>query len=810
MNGGPTAAGPPARGDEVPGSGAGREVMGRRYHVTGVVQGVGFRPFVHRLATRHGLAGSVRNESGAVYIEVEGPPAALEAFGAALSRDAPSLARIDSVRAEPFEPSGTRGFRVLESRSTPGRLPVSPDVAICDACRDELLDPQNRRFRYPFITCTDCGPRYTVIESMPYDRERTSMREFPQCPECEREYAEPADRRFHSETNSCAACGPRLWLVGSNGGPAREGDAALEEAASLLEGGAVVAIRGLGGYHLACDATSETAVQRLRTDKARREKPLAVMTLDLDGARALGHLGPIEEAILTGPERPVVLLRARDGSKLAPSVSPGLDTVGVMLAYTPLHLLLLDRVGRPLVMTSGNVSELPICTSNREAQQRLAPLATAFLMHDREIVSRYDDSVVRVMGGEQVFLRRARGYAPLPLPLPVAAPEPLLAVGPHLKNTFTLASGTTAFVSQHIGDLENVETLAHFRDALRRYRELFRIEPGVAVRDLHPGYLSTRIAEELGLSRLIDVQHHHAHVAAVAAEHGITEPVVGISYDGTGYGDDGHTWGAEVLLADLSSYRRVGRLRYAPMPGGDLAARQPWRVAAGYLSLEPELAAAFERAFEPVPRHEREVVEAQIERGLNSPLASSMGRLFDAAAAVLGLRHTASYEGQAAMELEARAAAGFLALQDGGDADPERLLRAGSAGRVPALPFPVTRAPGPGGDIQVMDPLPLLAELGERAAGGVPEGQLAAAFHLAVGRRAAGVAERACRDAGVRRVALGGGVFQNALLMAIVERELEERGLEVLRPRLLGPNDGSISYGQAAVAAAVLSLERGR
>jgi hydrogenase maturation protein HypF len=771
------------------------------------VQGVGFRPFVHRLALRNGLAGWVRNESGEVYIEVEGPAAGVESFVRDLRADAPVLARIDALDAETVPARGAAGFRVLESRATEGRLPVSPDVATCDACARELFDPADRRFRYPFITCTDCGPRYTVIEAMPYDRVRTAMRAFPQCPTCRREYTDPAERRFHSETNSCADCGPRVWLSRQDAAPHGDGVEAIEGAAQVLEAGDVLAIRGLGGYHLACDATNEFAVRRLRVRKARDEKPLAVMVLRLEDARRLCHVGPVEEEILTAAQRPIVLLRSRVDSGLAPSVSPGLDTIGVMLAYTPLHSLLLERVGRPLVMTSGNLSEFPICTANAEASSRLADVADAFLMHDREIVSRYDDSVVRVVAGVPVFLRRARGYAPLPVPLPIGSPQPLLAVGPHLKNTFTLAAEDTAFVSQHIGDLENVETLDHYREALLRYRTLFRIEPEVVARDLHPGYLSSRIAEEMGLATVIDVQHHHAHIAAVAGEHGVLEPVVGVAFDGTGYGDDGNTWGAEILLADLRGYERLARLRYAPMPGGDLAARRPWRAAAGYASLQPELRESFGQAFQDVSAEERRIVDAQIERRVNAPLASSMGRLFDAAAAVLGVRRGTSYEGQAAMELEALARR-YLARVSGDVEDPAVSIGSRSVlERLPRIEMPVDRPPG---SPAVMDPVPLLAELGRMAAAGEDAGRLAAAFHVTVGEVTVGLAEAACAERSIARVALGGGVFQNSLLLAIVKEGLASRGLDVLLPERLGPNDGSISYGQAVVAAARLAEEQGR
>ncbi len=782
-------------------------LQARRLRVTGVVQGVGFRPFLHRLAARYGLAGWTRNESGEVYVEVEGPAHALEAFTRALSAEAPVLARIDGLEAEVVSPRGVTGFRVLESRATEGRLPVSPDVATCPACTSELFDPADRRFRYPFITCTDCGPRYTLIETMPYDRIRTAMRAFPQCPTCQREYTDPEDRRFHSETNSCAECGPRVWLTGQDGAPLADGAGAIEAASGMLGAGEVVAIRGLGGYHLACDATSEFAVARLRARKARDEKPLAVMVKDVEEAAALCHLEPAEREVLTGSERPIVLLRSRHDSGLAPSVSPGLDTVGVMLAYTPLHLLLLDLVGRALVMTSGNLSDLPICTANAEASRKLADVADAFLMHDRDIVARYDDSVVRVVGGAPFFLRRARGYAPLPVPLPIASPRPLLAVGPHLKNTFSLVVEDAAYVSQHVGDLENVETLDHYREALRRFTALFRIEPEVVARDLHPGYLSSRIADEVGVPRVVDVQHHHAHIAAVAGEHGVVDPVIGVAFDGTGYGDDGHTWGAEIILADLKGYRRLARLRYAPMPGGDLAARRPWRVAAGYASLEPDLAESFGIACRDVPDEERRIVGVQIEKGVNAPLASSMGRLFDAAAAVLGVRRGSSYEGQAAMELEALARR-FVSGSPGVGGDPAESIGSASVrARLPRITMPVDRSPG---DPAVMDPVPLLAELADRAAAGEDAGLLAAAFHLSVGDTTVELAASACEDHSIAHVALGGGVFQNSLLLAIVGEGLVSRGLDVLLPELLGPNDGGISYGQAVVAAALLADEQGR
>jgi hydrogenase maturation protein HypF len=620
-----------------------------------------------------------------------------------------------------------------------------------------------------------------VIEAMPYDRARTTMRAFTPCPGCAREYADPRDRRYHSQSNSCAECGPRLWLVTGEPRPDPEGWDALRGAATLLTDGRIVAIRGLGGFHLATDATNDRAVRRLRERKLREAKPLAVMVRDLARARTLGRVGPAEARLLQSAERPIVLLERRPGAPLADGIAPGLDTVGVMTAYTPLHALLLELTQRPLVMTSGNRTDEPIATGNEEALARLSEIADAFLLHDRDIVARYDDSVIRVVDDDPVFARRARGFAPRPLPLPVATPIPLVAVGPHLKHTFTLAHGSQAYVSQHIGDLESLETLEHFRSALSTWRRLFRIEPAVVVRDRHPGYLSTRVAEELGL-RAIAVQHHVAHVAAVLAEHGRTDQAIGVAFDGTGYGDDGHTWGAEVFVTSLTEARRVARMRYAPMPGGDLAARSPWRAALGYQSLAGNGGPAFSAAFRGLSDAGLALVRRQLAARVNAPLASSMGRLFDAAAAVLGVRRESAYEGQAPMELEAL------------------------AGRRSARALPFTLTEGPDG-LVILDPLPLLAALDERRARGEDVADLAARFHETVADATAALVSWVGADTGLPTVVLSGGVFQNARLLAGVRRRLAEQGFEVLTPRALGPNDGAVSYGQAAVAAALLARE---
>jgi hydrogenase maturation protein HypF len=758
------------------------ERTARLVRVTGLVQGVGFRPFVHRLAVRHRLGGWIRNTSGDVQIVIEGASFEIESFLNELQVEAPPLARIDGVSVAPEEPRRRTEFTIEASQDeVDQRLPVAPDVATCAECEAELFDPSNRRYRYPFVTCTNCGPRYTVIRAMPYDRARTSMAAFVQCPECLAEYRDPTDRRHHSETNSCPRCGPRIWYESPAGSALIGTEAALAHAAGLIRDGGILALRGLGGFHLAVDATNEEAVRRLRARKRREAKPLALMVRTLDEAHAIACPADVHCRALLGPEHPIVLLPVRLGAGIAPSIAPGQAEIGVTLAYTPLHHLLLDLVRRPLVMTSGNRSEEPIATGNEEARARLAGIADGYLLHDREIVARYDDSVIRVIRGAPTFLRRARGYAPLPLRLPVASPVPLVAVGPELKNTFTLVHGSSAYVSQHIGDLESLATLEHFRAALAAYRDLFRVEPRIGVRDLHPGYLSTRVAGELELERVIAVQHHHAHIAAVLAEHGETAPAIGVAYDGTGYGEDGCVWGSEILVADLAGYRRFGHLRYAPLPGGDTAARNPWRAAIGYSSLGPGLDGALRLAWRGVDSDEVAMVRRQVERRLNAPLASSMGRLFDAAAAVIGLRQSCSYEGQAAMELEA------------------------IAGRRPGIESPVEleRIEGQ----WLVDPTPLLAALAWRRERGADPADLAATFHTSVAAFTDQLVARAVAETGIRTVVLAGGVWQNARLSESVGRRLAERGLRVLVPARLPPNDGAVSYGQGAIGAALLAGE---
>ncbi len=754
----------------------------QRLCVTGVVQGVGFRPFVYGLATRLDLKGWVCNTSSGVTIEVEGAPEAVNEFQHALTHDAPPLARIERVSAEHLPPDGFTRFDIRESQSQPGAFqPVSPDIAICPDCLRELYDPADRRYRYPFINCTNCGPRFTIIKDVPYDRPRTTMAPFEMCPDCAREYHDPLNRRFHAQPVACLACGPRVWLVEGEdeevGNRQREAHA-IERAQALLQQGKIVAVKGLGGFHLACDATHEAAVAELRRRKGRVDKPFALMMADLTTVERYCHVSPEERALLESRERPIVLVWKREGAScpIAPSVAPGQHTLGVMLPYTALHYLLLTDDRRPpsaLVMTSGNFSEEPIATRNDEALARLASLADAFLLHDRDIHIRTDDSVVRVFAGAELPIRRSRGYAPFPVKLPFTVP-PLLAVGGELKNTFCVARDQYAFLSHHIGDVENLETLRSFEAGIAHFESLFRITPEIIAHDLHPDYLSTRYALRITQhATRIPVQHHHAHIAACLAENGHRgeRPVIGVAFDGTGYGTDGAIWGGEFVIADYAGFERAAHLAYVPLPGGDAGTRKPARVALAHLlaaglSLEGDLP-----PISALSVTERRIVERQIATGLNSPPTSSMGRLFDAVASLIGLRHEMNYEGQAAIELEAITdpdEAGAYAFEIGqGSISPQPVIRAVVA------------------DVRANAPLPIIS----------------ARFHNGVAAMIREVCVRLREQQGLNQAALSGGVFQNVTLLGKTLALLRSAGFEVFTHRLVPPNDGGIALGQAVIAA---------
>ncbi|AZM87407.1 carbamoyltransferase HypF [Streptomyces sp. W1SF4] len=767
----------------------------RRVTVRGVVQGVGFRPYVYTRATGLGLAGHVTNTPDGVVAEIEGTPAAVAAFCARLAAEAPPLAVVDTVDHHTLPPAGGAGFAIIPSRTTagPARTLVPPDVATCADCLAELADPADRRHRHPFITCTHCGPRFTIVTGLPYDRAHTTMARFPMCPDCAREYADPADRRFHAQPVACPACGPRLRLL--TGAPPREDPAAdpVAGARRLLAEGAVLAVKGLGGYHLACDATRPAAVAELRRRKDRGDKPFALMARSLPDVEHLAVIGPAERALLTGPERPIVLLRRRPASAaaLTADVAPGSPDLGVMLPYTPVHHLLLGLPGDPpgprlLVMTSGNLSGEPIVTDDAEALERLAHLADAWLTHDRPIHVPCDDSVVRVCDGEPLTVRRSRGHAPLPVALPLPVP-PTLAAGGDLKNAFCLGEGRKAWLSAHIGDMDDLATQTAFERAERQLESITGVTPALFAADRHPGYRSTAwAARHAGTRPLVRVQHHHAHVASAMAEHGLdgTRRVIGIAFDGTGYGDDGAVWGGEVLLADYTGATRFAHLAYVPLPGGDAAVRRPYRMAVAHLwaaglARTPDLPAVA-----ACPPAELPVLERQLERGLNCAPTSSMGRLFDAVSSLAGVCHLAGYEAQAAVELEAAA----LAAPAG---DPHPGYRFALHPPPPGTRGPYTAAPAP-----------VLAAVAADVRAGTPPGTVAARFHAAVAALVADACLAARAAHGLDTVALTGGVMANTLLSAACSRLLREHGFTVLRQHRVPPNDGGLALGQLMVAAA--------
>ncbi|MBE9502100.1 MAG: carbamoyltransferase HypF [Chloroflexi bacterium] len=751
--------------------------------VRGVVQGVGFRPFVYQLATKHDLKGWVLNTSGDVKIEVEGEKEALDQFIVELERMAPPLARIEGITAAGAPAKGYTQFEIRHSLAEEGKYQlVSPDIATCEACKRELLSPEDRRYRYPFTNCTNCGPRFTIIEDIPYDRPKTTMRHFKMCPDCQREYDAPLDRRFHAQPNACPKCGPFLELTDSDGRTIAVEDV-ITEASRLLKEGKILAIKGLGGFHLACDATNGEAIQTLRDRKRRSYKPLAIMLATLEQIKEHCFVSVEEEKLLTSPECPILLLRWKDGSSVSRKVAPELKYLGVMLPYTPLHHVLLRKTGLPLVMTSGNISEEPIAKDNDEALRRLKGIADFFVVHNRDIHARYDDTVAFVGRGKMQLARRARGYAPYPIHLPFRAKE-ILACGAELKNTFCVTREDHAFISQHIGDMENLETLEHFANTIELYQKLFRIKPQILAHDLHPEYLSTKYAKErAGEFTLVPVQHHHAHIVSCMVENGVQEPVIGVAFDGTGYGSDGTIWGGEFLIADFKGFERVGHLEYVPLPGAAAAIERPYRMAFSYLStLLGKSALDRELPFlRNIDQYEKEVMKRQLEKKINCPMTSSCGRLFDGVSALIGIRARVDYEAQAAIELE------MAAPDDFQDTD--------------SYPFSIAEQDG----VKVVKLSELFQAIIHDLDNGLPVSTISARFHHTMARMVADMCHRIAAERGLRTVALSGGVFQNRLLLKLTADLLEKEGFVVLTHSLVPTNDGGISLGQATIANFVFS-----
>jgi hydrogenase maturation protein HypF len=750
--------------------------------VRGVVQGVGFRPYIFSLARRRDLRGQVLNNAAGVLIDVEGEKNDIEQFINEIEFNPPPLSQIESVeRRDNLPLANYLEFRIVESESA-GRkfVPLSADIATCADCLRELFDPRDRRYRYPFINCVNCGPRFTIVEDVPYDRARTTMREFTMCAACRAEYENPCDRRFHAEPTACVVCGPRLYLTDENGRELEGGDDAIGYARGLLLQGQILAIKGVGGFHLACDAANAEAVERLRRRKYREYKPFALMAGSIEMIKDYCSVSTFERDLLLSTQRPIALLARKPESALPDwpmAVAPGLNSLGFMLPYAPLHYLLLENLDRPLVMTSGNVSDEPICYENRDALERLSKIADYFLLHNRRIHVRADDSVVCARGKKEMMLRRARGYAPRALRTSIRFAREVLACGAELKNTFCLARGDHAFISHHIGDLENLETLRSFEHGIEHFKRLFNLRPEVIVHDLHPEYISTKYAMALDDELVkVGVQHHHAHIASCMADNGVDGEVIGVAMDGLGFGTDGRFWGGEFLVADFARAERVAHLEYTRMPGGMKAIREPWRMAMSYLhrALGDEV---LDLDLDFVRRRDRRVwarLRQIIDQGMNSPETSSMGRLFDAVASLTGMRDVAHYEGQAAIELEMMADE-----SQGGSYEFDY-----SGGIIE--PGPVIRD--------------IVADLIRR----IPATVIAAKFHNAVASLIFQVARRIRAERRLHRVALSGGVFQNRLLLKRTTRLLESTGFEVLTHSRVPPNDGGIALGQAVVGDAVV------
>lgn len=736
----------------------------------GIVQGVGFRPFVFQIAQRYDLRGWVLNTSGGVLIDVEGKDSSLQAFLEDLNMQLPPLARIETISVQEAELAGYRDFTIRQSQAQPkGYVSISPDVGTCADCQKELMDADCYRYGYPFINCTNCGPRFSIITDIPYDRQYTSMRNFQMCDTCSQEYHDPYDRRFHAQPNACAHCGPRLNFLGGTPLKVIKGDA-MKLTVQALQEGKIVAIKGLGGFHLACRATDETAVSELRRRKHRYGKPIAVMMKDVEAAAEYCELSTTEEKLLASPRRPIVILLKRQDVQIAASVTQGLPTLGVMLPYTPLHFLLLAGIKEPLVMTSGNITEEPLVSSNDAALAQLGGIADCFLLHNRDIVNKIDDSVTRVIAGREAVIRRARGYAPEPLLLPEKLPE-ILGCGPEQKNTFCLTREQHAFVSQHIGDLDNLPTLEYYEGMIAFYKHIFRIKPNIVAYDLHPAYLSTQYAQAMDNVRLIGVQHHHAHIVSCMLENGITGLVIGIVCDGTGFGTDGNLWGGEFMLADYRSFTRLGHFKYVQMPGGEKAIKEPYRMAYGYLySLFGKDARTFTKYTGTIDEDELNLMEQQMDKHLNAPLTSSCGRLFDAVAALINLARMARYEGEAAVRLESVI---DKSVTDYYDYDLKEYI---------------------------LNPAPVLQGVYEDLLNGTFSSIIAAKFHNTLIHAITEVCREISTYTGVKNVCLSGGVMQNAYLLEGLIKELTKKGLHVFWQQKVPANDGGISLGQVMIA----------
>ncbi|MDY0039730.1 MAG: carbamoyltransferase HypF [Desulforhabdus sp.] len=748
--------------------------------IGGIVQGVGFRPFIFQLAQEYELCGWVRNQSDGVEIEASGSRWNIEGFLRNIPSKAPPLSKIVRFEVSELPFSACDGFSIVKSQAQEFRRTlISPDVCACRDCLEELFDPDDRRYRYPFINCTNCGPRYTIIQDIPYDRCKTTMAAFPMCPLCEQEYEDPLNRRFHAQPNACWECGPQIWLEESTGRLVGEKDRAIRHVVRLLAEGAIVAIKGLGGFHLAVHAVWENAVARLRNRKIREEKPFAVMFRDLDSIKRYCGIAAEEAKLLSSRSRPIVLLAkntAPTSSSIAPSVAPRNRFLGAFLPYTPLHHLLFDQSPfDALVMTSGNQSDEPIVVENAEARTRLDGIADYFLFHNRDIHMRCDDSVTRVIRQLPRPVRRARGYVPVPVFLQESMPE-VLGVGAELKNTVCMTRGNEAFLSQHVGDLENVETLRSFENTIVHLKRILEIDPRCIVHDLHPDYLSTQWALNQKDAPLIGVQHHHAHIAAVLAEHDMSGPVIGLALDGTGYGMDGTIWGGEILKVEGDHFERLGHLRHVSMPGGSKAIREPWRMAVSYLwSLAPEnTLAAYGDLLDRWPREKVKVLLQMLDKRLNSPITSSCGRLFDAVSALVGLRDSVTYEGQAAIELE------------------QSLCECADKYR-----GEVRKEQG----MWILDPLRMVAEAAQDVRDHQPAGLISARFHNGLLSLLVESVAKVSEQTGLKRIALSGGVFQNAYISEHLEKELAHLGFEVYSHIEVPVNDACISLGQAYIGA---------